>query len=124
GQRALDRRDTPNHPAACTTADRHAMYITDFRHILDESGAIGPAKGPARVMAQFQAEGVAMVSNAAGQQAPTAPRCFKCKKSTVKACLARDSAIVWTCPNCGAEGRISNWQGSMWDLRDRQAPRS
>src|SRR4029450_7549413 len=35
------------------------MYITDFRHILDESGAIGPAKGPARVMAQFQADVVA-----------------------------------------------------------------
>ena len=100
------------------------MYITDFRHILDESGAIGPAKGPARVMAQFQVDVVAMVSNATGQQAATAPRCFKCRKSTVKACLARDSAIVWTCPSCGAEGRISNWQGSMWDWRDRQVPRS
>ena len=100
------------------------MYITDFRHILDESGAIGPAKGPARGMAQFQADVVANVSNATGQQAPTAPRCFRCRKNTVNACLARDSAIVWTCPSCGVEGRISNWQGSMWDLRDRQVPRS
>ena len=99
------------------------MYITDFRHFLDESGAIGPAKGPARVMAQFQADVVANASNATGQP-PTAPRCFKCRKSTVKAGLARDSAIVWTCPSCGAEGRISNWQGSLWDLRDRPVPRT
>ena len=99
------------------------MNITDFRHVLDETSAIGPAKGPARVFAQFQANVIANVSNATGQP-PPAPRCFKCRKSTVESGLARDTAIVWTCPSCGAEGRISNWQGSLWDLRDRPVART
>ena len=99
------------------------MYITDLRHFLDESGAVGPTKGPARAMAQFQAEVVSHASDATGR-APPAPRCFKCKKSGIEASLARDGAIVGTCPNCRTEGGISNWQGTLWDLRDRPVPRS
>ena len=94
------------------------MNITDLRHFLDERGAIGPVKGPARAMAQFQADVVAHASDATGQ-VPAAPRCFKCRKGTIAASLARDAAIVWACPSCRAEGRIANWQGSLWDLRDR-----
>lgn len=98
------------------------MYITDLRHFLDAAGAIGPIKGPARSMAQFHADVVAHASNPSGQ-APAAPRCFKCKKSSVAARLAADAAIVWACPRCRTEGRISNWQGTLWDLRDRPPPR-
>jgi ribosomal protein L37AE/L43A len=94
------------------------MYITDLRHFLDAAGAIGPTKGPARTMAQFHADVVAHASNPAGQ-APASPRCFKCKKSGV----AADAAIVWACPRCRTEGR-SNWQGTLWGLRDRPLPRS
>jgi hypothetical protein len=60
------------------------MYITDLRHFLDELGAIGPVKEPARAMAQFQADVVAHASDATGQ-VPAAPRCFKCRKGTVAA---------------------------------------
>jgi hypothetical protein len=49
----------------------------------------------------------------------TLPRCFKCKKGKVGAALAEDDAIVWQCPYCQAEGRISNWQGTLWDLSER-----
>jgi ribosomal protein L37AE/L43A len=97
------------------------MYITDLKHFLDSRGAIGPTKGPARAMAQFQTDVVASASNAAGD-APAPPTCFKCKKSAVQTALARDDAVVWKCPRCETEGRISNWQGSLWDLRDRPAP--
>jgi len=24
--------------------------------------------------------------------------------------------VVWRCLACGSEGRISNWQGTLWDL--------
>ena len=72
-------------------------------------------------MAQFQADVVAHASNADGQP-PAAPRCVECRKRTVEAVLARDAAIVWRCAGCGIEGRISNWQGSLWDLRDRPGP--
>jgi hypothetical protein len=93
------------------------MYITDLRHFLDPRGAIVPTKGAARAMAQFQTDLVAHASSAR-EKAPDAPKCFKCKKGAVEASLARDAAIVWICPHCRIEGRVSNWQGTLWDLRD------
>ena len=94
------------------------MYITDLTHFLDESGAIAPVKGPARAMAQFLVDVVAQASDATSGSLP-APRCFKCKKGAVDAERAHDDAIVWVCPKCRTEGRISNWQGCLWDLRER-----
>jgi ribosomal protein L37AE/L43A len=96
------------------------MYVTDLTHFLDKSGAIGPVKGSARAMAQFQVDVVAHATDATFT-APAAPRCFKCKKVSVEAARAQDDAIVWFCPKCRSEGRISNWQGSLWDLRNRPA---
>lgn len=95
-----------------------AMYITDLTHFLDKSGAIGPVKGPARTMAQFHVDAVAHASDSTSETLP-APKCFKCKKGVVEAVLAQDNAVVWVCPKCRIEGRISNWQGSLWDLRNR-----
>ena len=94
------------------------MCVSDLTHFLDKSGAFGPVKGPARAMAQFHVEVVAHASDAT-PDAPAAPRCFKCKKGVVEAARAHDEAIVWVCPRCRTDGRISNWQGSLWDLRDR-----
>ncbi len=94
------------------------MYVSDLTHFLDKSGAIGPVKGPARAMAQFHVDVVAHASDATSAALP-APRCFKCKKGAVEVVRAHDDAIVWVCPRCRTEGRISNWQGSLWDLRDR-----
>ena len=99
------------------------MYITDLTHDLDKSGAIGPVKGPARAMAEFHVNVVAHASDATANALP-APRCFKCKKSAVEAVRAQDEAIVWACPRYRIEGRISNWQGSLWDLRDRPPART
>ena len=95
-----------------------AMYITDLTHFLDKSGAIGPVKGPARAMAQFNVDAVAHASDSTSETLP-APKCFKCKKGVVEAVLAQDNAVVWVCHKCRIEGRISNWQGSLWDLRNR-----
>ena len=95
-----------------------AMYITDLTHFLDKSGAIGPVKGPARTMAQFHVDAVAHASDSTSETL-SAPKCFKCKKGVVEAVLAQDNAVVWVCHKCRIEGRISNWQGSLWDLRNR-----
>jgi len=99
------------------------MYITDLTHFLDKSGAIGPVKGPVRAMAQFLVDVVTHASDAT-RHALTAPTCFKCKKIAVEANRAHDDAVVWICPACRTEGRISNWKGSLWDLRDRPQARS
>lgn len=112
-----DLRDAPT-PSTDKQLTRAPMYVSDLTHFLDKSGAIGPVKGPARAMAQFHVDVVAHASDTTSKALP-APRCFKCKKVAVEAVRAHDDAIVWVCPRCRTEGRISNWQGSLWDLRDR-----
>jgi hypothetical protein len=98
------------------------MYITDARHFLDEKGALGPQKGPAKAMAEFHANAITYATAAApaGVKAPT---CFKCKKTSVEVVIAPDEAIYWACPRCEAEGRISNWQRTLWDLTDPDTAR-
>lgn len=99
------------------------MYITDAKHFLDEKGALGPQKGPAKAMAEFHANAItyATAADTAGVVAPT---CFKCKKSAVKVAIAPDGAICWSCSRCNAEGRISNWRRTLWDLTDPGAAHS
>jgi len=91
------------------------MYVTDVRHFLDEKGAIGPKKGPGKVFAQFI---VGIVSSATdrGARGVASPKCFKCKQVAVAAVVDQDACIVWSCPACHSEGRISNWRGTLWDL--------
>jgi len=77
------------------TAPRFAtrMYITDARHFLDDKGAIAPVCGPAKALADFHA-GVIAFATDFGSSGVSFPRCFKCKKDTVEAALAQDSAIL------------------------------
>ena len=47
------------------------------------------------------------------------PVCFKCRQRDncrVDTGMTDDATVVWRCPACGAEGCISNWQGTFWDL--------
>jgi hypothetical protein len=69
-------------------------------------------------LADFHAEVIAYATDF-DDAGVTLPRCFKRKKGTVEAALAQDDAIVWHCPPCQAEGRISNWQGTPWNLSER-----
>jgi hypothetical protein len=69
-------------------------------------------------MAQFQVDVVGHAADNTSRALP-APRCFKCKKGAVEAVRAHVDAIVSLCPMCRTEGHISNWHGSLWDLRDR-----
>ena len=97
------------------------MNITYARHFLDEKGAIGPKRGPAKAMAEFHAGAITYATDF-GETGVVAPFCFKCKKATVEPVIAQDDAIYWSCPRCKAEGRISHWQGTLWDLSDLGDP--
>ena len=94
------------------------MYITDIRHFLDDKGAIGPRRGPARRIAEFHAAAVAYATDFDGSGL-TAPSCFKCKQAAVEMSIAPADTIDWSCPRCRSGGRISNWQGTFWDLSKR-----
>jgi hypothetical protein len=89
---------------------RHATLIDRWVH--------RDAERAAKAMADFHA-GVIAYATDFDDSGVSMPRCFKCKKETVEAGLAQDDAIVWYCPRCHAEGRISNWQATLWDLSDR-----
>jgi hypothetical protein len=88
-------------------------YVIDLRHYLNAKGAIAPAKGPARQMAEF-VTGVVSAASDLLEEIPS-PQCFRCGKATVQSGIAQDGAAFWFCPNCNIEGRISFWEGSFWD---------
>jgi hypothetical protein len=95
------------------------MYVIDLTHYLDSKGAIAPERGPARKMADFLTAVVAHGSDFDRPDSTPGPACFKCRKRDdrrVQTGMTEDDTIVWHCPACGTEGRISNWQGSFWDL--------
>ena len=95
------------------------MYVVDLNHFLNDRGAIAPDKGPARRMADFLTTVVADASNFERPDDAQGPLCFKCRKRDRRAVdtgITDDDVVVWHCPACGTEGRISNWQGSFWDL--------
>ena len=52
-----------------------------------------------------------------------APTCFRCRKSEVAAVIDEEDAVLWWCPRCATEGRISHWQGTLWDLSLDGEPR-
>ena len=80
--------------------------------------AIAPLRGPAKALADFHAGVIAYATDYDDTGVPL-PRCFKCKRGTVEITRALDDAIVWQCARCRAEGRISHWQGTFWDLSER-----
>ncbi len=95
------------------------MYVTDLTHFLDAKGAIAPARGPARKLADFLTAVVAHASDFDRPDATPGPICFKCRKrdgNVVATGITEDDAIVWYCSACGTEGRISHWQGTFWDM--------
>ncbi len=98
------------------------MYVIDARHFLDDKGAIGPRKGPARTLAEFCAGAIAYATDFDSVGVP-APTCFKCRKSEVEALIDEEDALLWWCPRCATEGRISHWQGTLWDLSLDGEPR-
>jgi hypothetical protein len=101
------------------------MYVIDVRHFLDEKGDIAPKHGPARKMANFVVAVVAHASDFDRPEESPGPRCFKCRvrdDRRVETGLTDDEAVAWSCPACGTQGRIGNWQGTFWDLSTGTPP--
>lgn len=93
------------------------MLITDARDFLDERGALAPLKGPALKLAEFHGAVISWATDydELGLAEPNCPKC----KSGILITRGLDDAIVWRCLGCSHEGRISHWQGTLWDMQDR-----
>jgi hypothetical protein len=112
-----------NTPYSFAMAD---TWITDITDYLDERGALVSTPGPARRLAEHLGAIVVAVTREPFKSATaSAVRCRR--RPNRKPCLGHiraaltldgDMDIVWECPSCGDNGRISNWHGTMWDCLD------
>jgi hypothetical protein len=97
------------------------MLVADLQHFLD----LDPdTPGPARNLAEHLAGIVAAASAGdAHTQWETALPCRRrpanrhCPGRIMVVCPQPDQPIGWRCNHCGDDGTISNWAGSIYDLR-------
>jgi hypothetical protein len=95
------------------------MYVIDAAHYLNHKGQIAIERGPARKMADFVTSVIAHASDFDRAEDAAGPARFKCRKHDdrrVVTGFVDNATIVWHCPACDTEGRITNWQGTFWDL--------
>lgn len=100
------------------------MLVADLQHFLD----LGPdTPGPARKLAEHLADIVAAAS--AGDAHTHWETALPCRRRPAnRRCPGHinvvsaqpDQPIGWRCSHCGDAGTISNWAGSIYDLRRQQ----
>lgn len=100
------------------------MLVADLQHFLD----LGPdTPGPARKLAEHLT-GIVAAASAGGANTvwetalpcPRRPGNRRCPGRISVACPQSDHPIGWRCSHCGDDGTISNWAGSIYDLRRQQ----
>lgn len=100
------------------------MLVADLQHFLD----LGPdTPGPVRKLAEHLA-GIVAAASAGDAHIPweTALPCRRrpanrrCPGRITVVCAHPDQPIGWRCSHCADDGTISNWAGSIYDLRRRQ----
>ena len=90
-------------------------------HLLDEKGSLASPSGRGLRLAQYWTEIVAQASN---YDEPTTLR--RRRRPGRRACKALltiffdvdTNDVLWFCPACNDEGRISGWEGTFWDNAD------
>jgi hypothetical protein len=101
-------------------------WVTDLSHFIDAQTGHLPTNvpGPARRLMEHQTRIVAAATTAVGGDGRH-PDQIKChRRPGHRACpgviehrLWADQRITWSCPSCGDNGVISNWQSTAWDRR-------
>ena len=98
-------------------------WVTDLTHLLDDAGRFPhPAlPGPAR---RLGAHLIAIVWAATQHHDPSSqkPQIHCRRRPAHRLCpgiiiyrILVDTQVNWSCPRCGDNGFISNWQGTSWD---------
>jgi len=93
------------------------MYITNFKHFLDENGNI-PTNMPkeARELIHFLALLIDDTTSGDFDSEPTI-RCIEkgCEGLIVPTLIEENNKIYWVCVQCKTKGVITDWQGTKWD---------
>ena len=96
-------------------------------HLLAENGTIAAHSPRGLRLTQYWTEIVAQASN---YEEPTTIRCWR--RPGRKACAALltiffdvdNFDVLWFCPACDDNGRISGWEGTFWDNTELSEMRS
>lgn len=97
-------------------------FVTDLTHFLTEGGAIASMSPPARRFAGYL--GMIVVDATAFWTEQHTEQGVKCRcRPGRKPCSGiietdfepETDRIVWWCSECGENGFISNWKGTLWD---------
>lgn len=99
-------------------------YITDITHYLDEEGEVVVESAAGQRFVEYLTSVISMISHP-----PPVPEEFRIKcrcrpkrkpcKGIIQGGIDPDTdVIIWWCPECHANGFISNWQETIWDLSD------
>jgi len=96
------------------------VYITNFKHFLDEDGNIPKTMHKeARELASFLALVIDESTDYDSESGfETFINCFKggCDGMIQSEILFdKNNEIHWLCPKCGNEGIISEWEECRWD---------
>ena len=96
------------------------MYISNMTHFLDEDGNISKA-GPveARELASFLGLVIDAYTSYYTNDRQEIP-CFNeiCTGVITTGRSILTDEILWGCPECGIDGRISEWRGTKWENKD------
>jgi hypothetical protein len=93
-------------------------YSIHLPHLLDEKGSLASLSGRGLRLALYWTEIVAQASN---YDEPTTMRCRRrpgrrpCKGLLTIFFDVDTNDVLWFCPACDDQGRISGWEGTFWD---------
>jgi hypothetical protein len=96
-------------------------WMINLRHYMDDDGRICEMTGPTRALLDYMGSIVVLATTEADLTSGAAVRCRR--KPKRKPCAGvieylidpEDNAIVWSCSECGDNGTISSWEGTIWD---------
>jgi hypothetical protein len=92
-----------------------------LRDYLEPNGTLAPLTGRGLRLAQYWTEIVAQASN---YDEPTTLRCRRrpgkrpCGELLTLFFDVDNFDVLWFCPACEDNGRISGWEGTFWDNSD------
>jgi hypothetical protein len=108
---------------------RAKTFVVDLTHWLTEDGAIASMPRPAQRLAEYMGMIVADATGFLSEHYEEEGVRCRCRPGR-KPCPGiietdfepETDRIVWWCPECGENGYISHWKGTLWDrTTDRNA---
>lgn len=93
-------------------------WSIDLRHYLSPNGTPAPLRPRGQRLFKYWTE---IVSQATQYDDPTTLRCRRrpgrqpCGALLTILFDIDNNDVLWFCPRCGDEGRISGWEGTFWD---------